>query len=172
MKKFKTFEGEEVKMGDTVEATLIKEDLTINVIGTLDESYLKFLLKHHLIKPEEDEVEYNIDYFITRLAERKHWNIDNMHNYLKNVKSISISAFMNIMAKEVALFLNEGYQNHISDSKEIWIISMLNGEVLPIRDKEKIITYKSFAAFRSRKEAYFALNVLSPIIEELFRSEK
>lgn len=172
MKEFKTISGEVIKIGDNISVTICKVGLKVTLEGVLTEEFSKLLLSQEVIVPIIYPKEYDLNFFIERLAKRKHWNIDNMHNYLKNVKSISISAFMNIMAKEIALFLNEGYQNHISDSKEIWIISMLNGKVLPIKDKNKIITYKSFAAFRSKEDAYFALKVLSPIIEDLFGSEK
>ena len=172
MKKFKTISGEEVQIGDIVDTTIIKDDVEVTIIGELKEEYLTFLLEQQILEPIENPALLSIEFFIKRLAKRRHWNIDNMHNYLKNILSISKTAFMSIILKEIAIFLDEVYPDHISKSEEIWIISMLNGKVGKITDKSKIVTYKSFAAFRNKEDAYFALKVLSPIIEDLFGSEK
>lgn len=172
MKKFKTISGEEVQIDDIVNITIIKNDLEVTIKGELKEEYLTFLLEQQILEPIEESTQYNIEFFIERLAKRKHWNIVSMHNYLKNFLSISKTAFMSIILKEIAIFLDEDYPDHISKSEEIWIISMLNGKIGKITDKNKIVTYKSFAAFRSKEDAYFALKILSPIIEDLFDSEK
>ena len=172
MKKFKTISGEEVQIGDIVDTTIIKDDVEVTIIGELKEEYLTFLLEQQILEPIENPVPHSIEFFIERLAKRRHWNIDNMHNYLKNILSISKTAFMSIILKEIAIFLDEDYPDHISKSEEIWIISMLNGKVGKITDKSKIVTYKSFAAFRSKRAACIALSIISPVIEELFGSGK
>lgn len=52
--------------------------------------------------------------------------------------------------------LDEKYPDHINKSKEVWVISTLDGEIKQIKELHKIKNFRNFAAFRSLDDALTA----------------
>lgn len=73
------------------------------------------------------------------------------------------------MLREVAIVLDEKYDNHIENSKEIYVISSLNGEISKVKDLNKIKNFKNFAAFRTLEDAITAKKILEEPMKQLFK---
>ena len=98
---------------------------------------------------ENEEIPTEPYFYIKHLADRIHWNVENLRKYLSNLYTIYPAAVFSIMLREVAIVLDEKYDNHIENSKEIYVISSLNGEISKVKDLNKIKNFKNFAAFRT-----------------------
>lgn len=72
---------------------------------------------------------------------------------------------------EVAIVLDEKYDNHIENSKEIYVISCLNGEISKVKDLNKIKNFKNFAAFRTLEDAITAKKILEEPMKQLFKRD-
>lgn len=71
--------------------------------------------------------------------------------------------------REIAIVLDEKYDNQIENSKEIYVISCLNGEVTKVKDLNKIKNFKNFAAFRTLDDALAAKHILKDPMKQLFK---
>lgn len=75
------------------------------------------------------------------------------------------------MLREVAIVPDEKYDNHIENSKEIYVISCLNGEISKVKDLNKIKNFKNFAAFRTLEDAITAKKILEEPMKQLFKRD-
>lgn len=73
------------------------------------------------------------------------------------------------MLRGVAIVLDEKYDNHIENSKEIYVIRSLNGEISKVKDLNKIKNFKNFAAFRTLEDAITAKKILEEPMKQLFK---
>ena len=167
--------GKEVKMGEK----LIK---VVNLCGIpipiaqveINKTTLPDLIKHGIIVAEGSDsgIDITIEGAIQHLASRIGWNKENLEKYLSNLYKISPAAAFEIVLKEVAILLDEKYPNHISNSKEIWVINKVNGEIQKLKDMSKIKSFQHFAAFRSLEDAKIACRITRDILKEMFKSGK
>lgn len=173
MKKFVLREtGEEVKMGDIITYYNPKDIYPILHLISIDEKSLDTLIKEGVIKVVTDESkqeELSVGAAIIHLANRIKWNPDNVAKYLDNLESIYPIAAFNVILRELAIMLDEKYEDHINNSKEIWIISSLNGNIVKVKDITKIKNFRNFAAFRTLEDAKIAREVMKDIISDLFK---
>ena len=167
--------GKEVKMGEK----LIK---VVNLCGIpipiaqieINKTTLPDLIKHGIIVAEgsDSDIDITIEGAIQHLANRIGWNKENLERYFNNLYKISPAAAFDIVLKEVAILLDEKYPNHISNSKEIWVINKVNGEIQKLKDMSKIKSFQHFAAFRSLEDAKIACRITRDILKEMFKSGK
>ena len=167
--------GKEVKMGEK----LIK---VVNLCGIpipiaqieINKTTLPDLIKHGIIVAEgsDSDIDITIEGAIQHLANRIGWNKENLERYFNNLYKISPAAAFEIVLKEVAILLDEKYPNHISNSKEIWVINKVNGEIQKLKDMSKIKSFQHFAAFRSLEDAKIACRITRDILKEMFKSGK
>ena len=167
--------GKEVKMGEK----LIK---VVNLCGIpipiaqieINKTTLPDLIKHGIIVAEgsDSDIDITIEGAIQHLANRIGWNKENLERYFNNLYKISPAAAFEIVLKEVAILLDEKYPNHISNSKEIWVINKVNGEIQKLKDLSKIKSFQHFAAFRSLEDAKIACRITRDILKEMFKSGK
>lgn len=173
MKKFKTINGETLNIGDKINMQINSDFYNIKIDGKLVPEVADILVSLSAIFKNTESTNSNdeyldINFYIIRLATKYQWNPENMYVYIKYLLSISPAAAISIILKEIALYLDEKYMDHISKSEEIWAISSLNDKIFKIRDREKIKTFKSFAAFRNKKDALLARIIINPIINHLY----
>lgn len=107
------------------------------------------------------------DYYILCLAEKKGWEPYKMERYIENLTKFSPTAAAMVLLKEIAIDFDSKYDSNIENSKEIWTISMLNGNIVQV-DKSKIKNYRNFPAFRSKVEAKKAYTILSKRLRSMF----
>lgn len=167
--------GKEVKMGEKLIKTvdLFGFPIPIEVIE-VNKSTLADLIKSGIIVEEcpDDTSDFTIENVVKHLANRIGWDIKNLEKYFNNLYKISPVALFEIILKEVAIILDKKYPDHISNSKEIWVINKVNGRIQKLKDLSKIKSFKHFAAFRSLEDAITAKKVMAPALEDLYGKQE
>ena len=166
--------GKEVEMGNTFafEMNSAYSFMPFYTVVVCEES-IPFLIKEGIIKEvENEEIPTEPYFYIKHLADRIHWNVENLRKYLSSLYTVYPAAVFSIMLREVAIVLDEKYDNHIKNSKEIYVISSLNGEIIiKIKDLNKIKNFKNFAAFRTLEDAITAKKILEEPMKQLFKRD-
>ena len=67
--------------------------------------------------------------------------------------------------------MDKKYEDHIENSPEIYVISLLDGRITKA-NKAHIKNYRNFAAFRTIGDAKIACNIVKELLKELFKSGK
>lgn len=116
---------------------------------------------------EETAVPDCLDFYILSLAKRLNWKPDKVLGFLNKIAEIRPILPFNLLLKEIAVELDKKYDGHIKNSKEIWVVSVLNGSIGRV-NKDEITTYDNFAAFRTKEDAKFALKVLAEQYNDIF----
>ena len=93
-----------------------------------------------------------------------------VYNYLNSVDSILPAAAFSMVLREIAIELDKKYEDHIENSPEIYVISMLDGRITKA-NKAHIKNYRNFAAFRTIEDAKIACRIVKPILKEMFKSK-
>ena len=188
MKKFILKNGEEVKMGDK----LIKQSVTNTLLGKrliiqeviVNEKTLPELLKAGVLTPAgyahgtdctcrhcaKSEVPMDLDFYIEKIAARLGWKPEKVYNYLNSVGSIFPAAAFSMVLREIATELDKKYEDHIENSPEIYVISLLDGRITKA-NKAHIRNYRNFAAFRTIEDAKIACKIVKPVLKEMFKSK-
>lgn len=167
--------GKEVEMGRTIAFGMNSAYGFIPFYtATICEESIPFLIEEGVIKEVEEKVEEegtHIDpyFYIEHLAKRIHWNKDNLQKYLANLYTIYPAAVLSIMLREIAIVMDEKYKNHIENSKEIYVISTLSGEITKVKDLDRIKNFKNFAAFRTLDDALAAKHILKDPMKQMFK---
>lgn len=167
--------GKEVKMGEKLIKVVELFGVPIPVAHIeVNETTLPDLIKHGIIVAEgsDSDIDITIEGAVQHLANRIGWNKENLEKYFNNLYKISLAAVFEIVLKEVAILLDERYPDHISNSKEIWVINKINGEIQKLKDLSKIKSFQHFAAFRSLEDALIAKRVMAPALKDLYGKQK
>lgn len=117
------------------------------------------------------EVEKSVDlnYFIEELAKKKGWRPERMAGWLNGIAELSPIAAFSIIVREVAVYLDHKYEDHIENSEKIFAISPLDGRIHEVC-KAYVKNYRNFAAFRSIEDAKFACNLLRGQLKDMFKN--
>ena len=176
MNKLKLKEtGKEVKMGEKLIKVVELFGIPVSVAQIeVNETTLPDLIKHGIVVTEgsDSDIDITIEGAVQHLANRIGWNKENLEKYFNNLYKISPAAVFEIILKEVAILLDKKYPNHINNSKEIWVINKVNGEIQKLKDMSKIKSFQHFAAFRSLKDALVAKRVMAPALKNLYGKQK
>ena len=170
--------NKEVNFGDTIVfinnyKTSVNNYKTSVFSCVLDKENLPVLIQNNFIIEVEDESLGNnaanstlevIEEAFKNMAKRLNWHPTKVYNYIVNLKTLYPAAAFSILLKEIAIYLDKDYTNHIKDSKEIFVISLLDKSIKKL-DKTKITSYKNFAAFRTIEDAEFALKCINQTFE-------
>lgn len=161
-----------------------KEKLTVMVMTTFGPVPFDTIKEH--IDPETAKViEENMDkiveeakrieltaspsYYISRLAEKHGWKPEDMDKYLRKLYTISKGAVFTLILREIAVALDEKYDDHIRNSEEIYVVDLTNGHIGKT-DKKLIKDYRYFAAFRNMEDARFACHVMKSYLRDMYKS--
>ena len=142
---------------------------------TLEMIQLKELLEDmglHIIyenfsKYSSKDENRDIKYYVKLLADKQGWKEDKMNGFLAKLYEINPGAVISIILKEIAIELDKKYPDHIRFSPEIYIFSANRGKIVKL-DKDKIKTFKFFAAFRTKEDAEFAIKVIDELIPKKY----
>lgn len=163
--------GKEVKMGEKLIKVVELFGIPVPMSQIeVNKTTLPDLIKRGIIVVEgsDSDIDITIEGAVQHLANRIGWNKENLKKYFNNLYKISPAAVFEIVLKEVAIMLDEKYSNHISSSKEIWVINKVNGRIQKLKDLSKIKSFKHFAAFRSLEDALAAKKVMAPALKDLY----
>ena len=188
MEKFILKNGKEVKMGDR----LVKSSIMNTFFGKgirlqeviVNEKTLPELIKAGVLTKVDcthgtdchcghctnNEIPMDINFYIEKIAARLGWKPEKVYNYLNNVDSILPAAAFSMVLREIAVELDKKYEDHIENSPEIYVISMLDGRITKA-NKAHIKNYRNFAAFRSINDAKIACSITRDILKEMFKSK-
>lgn len=168
--------GEKVIIG----GTLVAQTETGSIMFPVENETIPYLIREGIIKEvekEESAVEkrkkseegthLHLGYYVNHLAERIHWNPENLVKYLNNLAEVNETAVFSILLKEIAIVFDEKHKNHIENSREIWAISTISGGIIKV-NKARAVNYRNFAAFRSLDEAIGAKRILKEYMKPLF----
>lgn len=169
---------EEVTFGDVI---VTKETFTHKYFGTIistcEATLTKKNLQHFIdagILYIEKEVNNNIvnynelrNTILTRMAKRYEWDENRLTRILKVLDSAHPSASVQMVLKEIAIMLDEKYPGHISRSENLYVISMGDGNIYPIK-KDSIKSFRNIAVFRTVKDAEEAKKILGNKLTDLF----
>ena len=186
MEKFILKNGKEVKIGDR----LIKNSIMDTFFGkriylqevTINERTLPELIKAGILTRVDcthgtdchcghctnNEIPMDINFYIEKIAARLGWKPEKVYNYLNNVDSILPAAAFSMVLREIAVELDKKYEDHIENSPEIYVISMLDGRITKA-NKAHIKNYRNFAAFRTIDDARIACRIVKPVLKEMFK---
>lgn len=166
MKKFIVANtGEEVKLGEEINLKF-KVNTQFGIVDArktiiLTEEILSKLLEDKSVKEVDSNSEikelWNKIFF--NFAEKTGWKIDKLEGILKTICSINEWAVIQIFLKEMAIELDKKYDDHISKSEAIFVISPQDFAIHEV-SKNAIDTYKYFPAFRNMHDVMLAYNVL------------
>lgn len=184
MEKIYLTNGKEVQIGDTLvkvskvvdpffgEDTVVQHIVvTKDILPKLLEAGIVTTTKPAKSAVVESEVPMELDYYIQKIAEKLGWKMEKVYNYLNSVDSILPAAAFSMVLREVAIELDKKYEDHISNSPEIYSISLTDGRITKLY-KSSIRSYKNFAAFRTIDDAKFACKVLREVLKDMFRDGK
>lgn len=185
MEKIYLKNGKEVQIGDILikvskvnDPFFGKDTIIEHVQVKVTKDILPKLLKAGIVtttKPEkpvvETKVPMELEYYIQKIADKLGWKIEKVYNYLNSVDAILPAATFSMILREIAIELDKKYENHIENSPEIYVISMLDGRIAKA-NKAHIKNYRNFAAFRSVSDAKIACRITRDILKELFKSGK
>lgn len=179
MEKYYLKNGKEVKIGDhlvnitkTVHPTY-GECTTERTVVVTKES-IPYLVKAGIITPIKSKCSNNVpdlSFFIEKIAERLGWKVEKVCNYLTTLDELHPAAAFTVVLREIAIYLDLKYPDHISNSPEIYVISTLDGRISKA-NKAHIRSYKNFAAFRSVEDAKIACSITRDVLKEMFKSGK
>ena len=167
--------GKEVKMGEKLVKVIELYGITIPVAQIeLNKTTLPDLIKRGIIVVEnsDSDTDITIESAVQHLANRIGWGKENLEKYFNHLYKISPAAVFEVILKEVAILLDGKYPDHIRNSKEIWAINKVNGEIQKLKDLSKIKSFQHFAAFRSLEDALIAKRVMTPALKNLYGKQK
>lgn len=118
--------------------------------------------------PTKVEAPVDLSFFVSRIAEKKGWKFERANGWLGGIAEISPIAAFNIVAREIAIYLDHKYEDHIENSEKIFSISPLDGRIHEVC-KAHIKNYRNFAAFRTIEDAKFACNLLRGQLKGMFK---
>lgn len=188
MEKFILKNGKEVKMGDRLSKYgvadtpfgkgFIMQEIIVNektlpelikagVLTQVDCAHGADCPCRHCTK---GEVPMDMNFYIEKIAARLGWKPEKVYNYLNSVDSILPDAAFSMVLREIAIELDKKYEDHIENSPEIYVISMLDGRITKA-NKAYIKNYRNFAAFRTIEDAKIACRIVKPILKEMFKSK-
>lgn len=90
--------------------------------------------------------------------------------FLENLEKVNKKALFILFLKEAALVLDNEYDGHIKYADELWGVSMATYKPFLMTQEPGLILNTDFtkmAAFRCKKDAENAVEVLKPLIDKL-----
>lgn len=150
-----------------METEVIK--IKANSFGELINKVLGMCEVKSVNEPMEKEPLVTLDFFVERIAVKKGWKPDKVWGYLNSIAYLNPMSAFNIVLREIAIWLDMRYEDHIENSEHIYSISTLDGRIHEI-DKKYIKNYRNFAAFRTIEDARFACSILRDQLKDMFKS--
>lgn len=154
MKKYRFINSEE--------SFEIGEHINLQVLA--DENLVAQLLESGVI---EEEWKLSMEDIVEHLDNRINCDVN---VFLENLEKVNKKALFILLLKEAALVLDNEYDGHIKYADELWGVSMATYKPFLMTQEPGLILNTDFtkiAAFRCRKDAEDAVEVLKPLIDKL-----
>lgn len=154
MKKYRFINSEE--------SFEIGEHINLQVLA--DENLVAQLLEAGVI---EEEWKLSMEDIVEHLDNRIDCDVE---VFLENLEKVNKKALFILLLKEAALVLDNEYDGHIKYADELWGVSMATYKPFLMTQEPGLILNTDFtkmAAFRCKKDAEDAVEVLKPLIDKL-----
>lgn len=154
MKKYRFINSEE--------SFEIGEHINLQVVA--DENLIAQLLEAGVI---EEEWKLSMEDIVEHLDNRINCDVN---VFLENLEKVNKKALFFLLLKEAALVLDNEYDGHIKYADELWGVSMATYKPFLMTQEPGLILNTDFtkmAAFRCKKDAEDAVEVLKPLIDKL-----
>ena len=154
MKKYRFINSEE--------SFEIGEHINLQVLA--DENLVAQLLEAGVI---EEEWKLSMEDIVEHLDNRINCDVN---VFLENLEKVNKRALFILLLKEAALVLDNEYDGHIKYADELWGVSMATYKPFLMTQEPGLILNTDFtkmAAFRCKKDAEDAVEVLKPLIDKL-----
>lgn len=170
MKRVITNSGCELQVGDTLSISVItyKNDFNIRSTGTriiADEFFLQKLVNEGYAK---EVVDIDMQEINHRIATKFRLNLNDTTTFMDILMSVYPASGLQLILREIALKLDEKYDNHISESPTLYVVDLFNGKISQVENKAVIKSYKHFAAFRTIEDAKAACRAVRPILKHMY----
>ena len=140
----------------------IGEHINLQVLA--DENLVAQLLEAGVI---EEEWKLSMEDIVEHLDNRINCDVN---VFLENLEKVNKKALFILLLKEAALVLDNEYDGHIKYADELWGVSMATYKPFLMTQEPGLILNTDFtkmAAFRCKKDAEDAVEVLKPLIDKL-----
>lgn len=167
-KRYYTKAGEEVKMGDVIRRVRRGDYFSVIQEFIVLPSSISKLIKKGLMVEREDleegplKSEKDVEYYLRKICQKSSLNEENSMEFLFTLLNICPASLYTMFLREIAIDLDANYEDHISNSPDIYMVDIISMKVYNLR-KGCIKDYKNFAAFRSVREAQIALGLLEEL---------
>lgn len=119
------------------------------------------------VKNNKNDELYNLEFFIRKFAEKHEEDYNKAKQWLEKLEQLYPIAAFNIILREIAIEFDKKYSNHINESKEIYVISTLDGRIHKV-NKTDIRNYRNFSAFRTLEDARLACEILKSKLKAMY----
>ena len=114
--------------------------------------------------------EVNIMDFVPVLATKLQLSTPETQALLQQLYDINPGACISLFAKEIAIFLDLRYPDHISELNEYFVLSLTDGCIHKCNTPIK--NHQCLALFRTLDDAKFACKVLKPMLKAVYGKQK
>ena len=160
----------EIKIGDKITLTREIGASKFAFSSVIDEDIMKQLISEGIAIEIDDTPEVDMLEINDRLSKKLHTSMSSTNAFIGSIMQLNPSAGLNIILREIALKLDEKYPDHISNAKEIYILSLLDGRLHKINCGQ-IKNYRNFAAFRTEEDARTACRAVRHILKVMFNDK-
>lgn len=167
--------GKPVAYGEVIKRSYNQNGICSIIYITLNEFTVPELIQAGILlespptkKNASDAI--SIGDIICKIAKRLNWKPEKVEGFLNGIDSIMPMAAFSIVARELAIILDEKYPDHINKSEKIYCISSLDGRIHELC-KAHIKNYRNFAAFRTIEDAKLACRILREPLKSMFSGQ-
>lgn len=174
MKMYLKETNEEITFGDVI---VMEDNFTHDFFGNvtmktevpLTKENYKSLEANGIIYIENLEVDLDDirKMVLKRMATRYKWEEGRLVRILKAIDEVHPAASVSMITKEIAMLLDEKYPGHISNANELYVISLADGNIYPVK-REHIKSFRNIALFRTVEDAEYARQILDKKLTNLF----
>lgn len=161
--------GKEVFLNKPYEIS-IKENGYITSFKTnqLTEPMADMLVSNGILSNSSPKISSSFDYYVAKLAKKLNISLEECETMLNCLMSYAPSSVFSLLAKQIALELDNKYDGHIGKSEELFGVELTTGHIISIKIRSNFYL-KNIALFRSVDDALFAINVLKPVYDKMFQ---
>jgi hypothetical protein len=162
--------GEEVVLNKPFKTSISVDGYTTSFeTSCLSQPMADMLVKNGLLsnkKPNAVPTEFN--YYVHKLAKKLKVSYEDCCTILQCLEEYAPATVFSLLAKQIALELDNKYDGHIGKSKELFGVELTTGCIIPITIKPTS-SLKNVALFRSVDDTMFAINILKPIYNRMYQ---
>lgn len=118
----------------------------------------------------DDSQAVDIMDFVPVFAKKFNLSIPETQTMLQTLYDINPGACISLFAKEIAIFLDLRYPDHISELNEYFVLSLTDGCIHTCNTPIK--NHQCIALFRTLDDAKYACKVLKPMLKAVYGKQK